>query len=61
MIQRICQDISAQNLQEIFTMNNGKLSFKDKLYFYFAEKNWGVRREYGPYVDANRSEHENAE
>ncbi len=39
-------------------MNNGKLSFKDKLYFYFAEKNWGVRREYGPYVDANRSEHE---
>ena len=30
---------------------------KDKLYYYFAEKNWGVRREYGPYVDAHREEH----
>lgn len=32
---------------------------KDKLYYYFAEKNWGVRREYGPYVDAHREEHRN--
>jgi len=32
-------------------------SLKDKLYFYFAEKNWGVRREYGPYVDAHKEEH----
>lgn len=31
--------------------------FKDILYFYFAEKNWGVRREYGPYVDTHRIEH----
>lgn len=30
---------------------------KDKLYYYFAEKNWGVRREYGPYVDAHQKEH----
>lgn len=30
---------------------------KDKLYYYFAEKNWGVRREYGPYVDAHQEEH----
>ena len=30
---------------------------KDKLYYYFAEKNWGVRREYGPYVDAHKEEH----
>ena len=30
---------------------------KDNLYYYFAEKNWGVRREYGPYVDAHREEH----
>ena len=38
-------------------MGNEKKSLKDKLYFYFAEKNWGVRREYGPYVDAHREEH----
>lgn len=31
---------------------------KDILYYYFAEKNWGVRREYGPYVDAHREEHQ---
>ena len=31
---------------------------KDKLYYYFARKNWGVRREYEPYVDAHREEHE---
>jgi len=30
---------------------------KDRLYYYFAEKNWGVRREYGPYVDAHQTEH----
>lgn len=30
---------------------------KDKLYYYFAEKNWGVHREYGPYVDAHQEEH----
>ena len=30
---------------------------KDILYYYFAEKNWGVRREYGPYVDAHQQEH----
>lgn len=30
---------------------------KDKLYYYFAEKNWGVRREYGPYVDEHQEEH----
>lgn len=30
---------------------------KDKLYYYFAEKNWGVRREYGPYVDQHQEEH----
>lgn len=30
---------------------------KDKLYYYFAEKNWGVRREYGPYVNAHQEEH----
>lgn len=30
---------------------------KDKLYYYFAEKNWGVRREYGPYVDMHQEEH----
>lgn len=30
---------------------------KNKLYYYFAEKNWGVRREYGPYVDAHPEEH----
>lgn len=30
---------------------------KDTLYYYFAEKNWGVRREYGPYVDAHQEEH----
>ena len=30
---------------------------KDKLYYYFAERNWGVRREYGPYVDAHQEEH----
>lgn len=30
---------------------------KDWLYYYFAEKNWGVRREYGPYVDAHQEEH----
>jgi len=32
---------------------------KDNLYYYFAEKNWGVRREYGPYVDEHREEHNN--
>ncbi len=32
---------------------------KDNLYYYFAEKNWGVRREYGPYVDTHREEHVN--
>lgn len=31
--------------------------YKDYLYYYFAEKNWGVRREYGPYVDAHQDEH----
>lgn len=31
--------------------------FKDKLYYYMAEKNWGVRREYGPYVNAHQEEH----
>ena len=31
--------------------------YKDYLYYYFAEKNWGVRREYGPYVDAHKDEH----
>ena len=30
---------------------------KDILYYFFAEKNWGVRREYGPYVDSHREEH----
>ena len=30
---------------------------KDKLYYYFARKNWGVAREYEPYVDAHREEH----
>ena len=30
---------------------------KDKLYYYLAEKNWGVRREYGAYVDAHQEEH----
>lgn len=30
---------------------------KDKLYYYFAEKNWGVRREYGPYVEVHQEEH----
>lgn len=30
---------------------------KDKLYYYLAEKNWGVCREYGPYVDAHQEEH----
>lgn len=30
---------------------------KDKLYYFLAEKNWGVRREYGPYVDAHQEEH----
>lgn len=32
---------------------------KDKLYFYFAEKNWGVAREYGPYKDSHPEEHIN--
>ncbi len=32
---------------------------KDKMYYYFAEKNWGVRREYGPYVEVNCEEHLN--
>lgn len=41
-------------------MNSGLKSLKDRLYYYFAEKNWGVRREYGPYVDAHRDEHEKA-
>lgn len=31
---------------------------KDKLFYYVAEKNWGVSREYLPYVDAHREEHE---
>lgn len=31
--------------------------YKDYLYYYFAEKNWGVRREYGPYVDTHQEEH----
>lgn len=35
----------------------GIKSVKDKLYYYFAEKNWGVQREYGPYVDAHQEEH----
>lgn len=30
---------------------------KDKLYYYFAVKNWGVRREYENYVDSHREEH----
>ena len=30
---------------------------KDKLYYYLAEKNWGVRREYGPYVVIHQEEH----
>ncbi len=30
---------------------------KDRLYYYFAEKNWGVRREYGPYKDTHMEEH----
>lgn len=30
---------------------------KDKLYYFFAEKNWGVRREYVPYVAAHQEEH----
>lgn len=30
---------------------------KDKLYYYLAEKNWGVRREYGPYVESHQEEH----
>lgn len=34
-----------------------KHSIKDRLYYFFAEKNWGVRREYGPYVDAHQEEH----
>lgn len=33
---------------------------KDKLYNYLAEKHWGVRREYGPYVDAHQEEHAKA-
>ena len=32
---------------------------KDRLYYYFAEKNWGVRREYGPYVESHKEEHKN--
>ena len=32
-------------------------NFKDKMYFYFVEKNWGVRREYKAYVDAHWLEH----
>lgn len=30
---------------------------KDGLYYYFAEKNWGVRREYGPYKESHQEEH----
>lgn len=32
---------------------------KDKLYYYMVDKNWGVRREYGPYVETHREEHLN--
>ena len=32
-------------------------SIKDRLYYYFAEKNWGVYREYGPYVESHWEEH----
>ncbi len=32
-------------------------TIKHRLYYYFAEKNWGVRREYGPYVDAHQEDH----
>ena len=30
---------------------------KDQLYYYFAQKNWGVRREYGPYKESHQEEH----
>lgn len=30
---------------------------KDWLFYYFAKKNWGVCREYCPYVDRHREEH----
>lgn len=30
---------------------------KDKLYYYLVDKNWGVRREYGPYVETHKEEH----
>ena len=33
---------------------------KDKLYYYFVQKNWGVCREYEPYVNAHREEHAKA-
>lgn len=38
-------------------MRGFMVKMKDKLYYYFAEKNWGVRQEYGPYVDANQDDH----
>lgn len=34
-----------------------KKTLKDRLYYYFAVKNWGVRREYEPYVNSNLDEH----
>ena len=33
---------------------------KDCLYYYFAQKNWGVAREYGPYKDSHLEEHRKA-
>ena len=32
-------------------------TIKDDAYYYFAQKNWGVRREYGPYKDSHQEEH----
>lgn len=32
-------------------------SIKDKLYYYLAQKNWGVDREYAPWKDAHYDEH----
>ena len=32
---------------------------KDQAYYYFAQKNWGVGREYGPYKDSHMEEHKN--
>lgn len=42
-----------QLLQRIFVKLK---AFKDKLYYYFAVKNWGVGREYGPYKDSHPQE-----